>query len=137
MPKIDFNKYETIGYYDEMFDEDHKVRPHYELFKQQIMKLGWKKLNFLQYSTDRAQLTIGMTFNVYGDNQGIERILHLDIIPRIIDKKDWDCLEVGLKSYALDTKEELRTMMPSVMFHTFEQEFYSKMAEIESKSSVW
>jgi uncharacterized circularly permuted ATP-grasp superfamily protein len=30
-----------------------------------------------------------MTFNVYDDNQGVERILHLDIIPRIIDNKEW------------------------------------------------
>jgi uncharacterized circularly permuted ATP-grasp superfamily protein len=97
MPKIDFSGYETTGYYDEMFDENHRVRPHYELLKQQISKLGWEKLNFLQYSTDRAQLSIGMTFNVYGDNQGLERILHLDIIPRIINKKDWNYLEEGLK----------------------------------------
>ena len=47
------------------------------------------------------------------------------------------CLKVGLKSYALDTREELRSMMPSVMFRTFEQEFNAIMAEIESKSSVW
>jgi len=97
MPKIDFRNYETTGYYDEMFDENHNVRPHYKLFKQRMLKLGWKKLNFMQYSTDRAQLSIGMTFNVYGDNQGIERILHLDIIPRIINKKDWDYLEAGLR----------------------------------------
>jgi uncharacterized circularly permuted ATP-grasp superfamily protein len=30
-----------------------------------------------------------MTFNVYNDNQGVERILHLDIIPRIIDNSEW------------------------------------------------
>ncbi len=59
--------------------------------------MGWKKLNFLQHSTDRAQLSLGMTFNVYSDNQGIERILHLDIIPRIISGKDWDFIERGLK----------------------------------------
>ena len=37
-----------------------------------------------------------MTFNVYSDNQGVERILHLDIIPRIISASDWDILERGL-----------------------------------------
>ena len=59
--------------------------------------MGWKKLNFLQHSTDRAQLSLGMTFNVYSDNQGIERIFHLDIIPRIISGEDWDLLEKGLR----------------------------------------
>ncbi len=53
-------------------------------------------MNFLQHSTDRAQLSLGMTFNVYNDNQGVERILHLDIIPRIISGKDWNFLEKGL-----------------------------------------
>ncbi len=97
MSKIDLSKYETQGFYDEMFDNNLKVRPHYSLFNRRFSKLGWKKLNFLQHSTDRAQLSLGMTFNVYSDNQGIERILHLDIIPRIINGKDWDFIDKGLK----------------------------------------
>jgi len=97
MAKIDFTTYDTRGFYDEMIEPDGKIRPHYELFRERLSKMDWKKLNFLQYSTDRAQLSLGMTFNVYGDNQGIERILHLDIIPRIISKQDWDYIEKGLK----------------------------------------
>ena len=96
MVKIDFGRYETTGFYDEMFDDANNVRPQYALFKDILMKIGWKKLNFLQHSTDRAQLSLGMTFNVYGDTQGIERILPLDIIPRIISKQDWAFLEKGL-----------------------------------------
>ena len=38
-----------------------------------------------------------MTFNVYHDNQGIEKILHLDIIPRILPNDEWQHLERGLK----------------------------------------
>jgi uncharacterized circularly permuted ATP-grasp superfamily protein len=37
-----------------------------------------------------------MTFNVYDDNQGVEQILHLDIIPRIIDNTEWT-LRKGLQ----------------------------------------
>ncbi len=96
MQKINFDSYETTGFFDEMFDGDKKVRDHYSLFKDRLEKINWKKLNFLQHSTDRAQLSLGMTFNVYSDNQGIERILHLDIIPRIISGEDWDFLERGL-----------------------------------------
>lgn len=97
MPKIDLSNYDSQGYFDEMFDANLEVKPHYALFNQRISKMGWKKLNFLQHSTDRAQLSLGMTFNVYSDNQGIERILHLDIIPRIISGKDWDFIDRGLK----------------------------------------
>jgi uncharacterized circularly permuted ATP-grasp superfamily protein len=59
--------------------------------------VSYKKLNSLQHATDRAQLSLGMTFNVYNDNQGVERILHLDIIPRIIDNSEWTYLEKGLQ----------------------------------------
>ncbi|ACF14839.1 protein of unknown function DUF404 [Chloroherpeton thalassium ATCC 35110] len=97
MSKINFDDYETIGFYDEMFDAEKNVRPHYALFKKRLHQMGARKLNFLQHSTDRAQLSLGMTFNVYNDNQGIERILPLDIIPRIISGSDWDALEKGLK----------------------------------------
>lgn len=97
MPKINLETYETTGFFDEMFDEQNKIRPHYVLFKERLQKMGWKKLKFLQHSTDRAQMSLGMTFNVYSDNQGVERILHLDVIPRIIDGADWGFLEKGLK----------------------------------------
>ena len=97
MSKINFQGYDSNGFYDEMFDDNKQVKPHYSLFMNRLQKMGYKKLNFLQHSTDRAQLSLGMTFNVYSDNQGVERILHLDIIPRIIDGKDWDKLEKGLE----------------------------------------
>ena len=97
MPKINFSEYISESFYDEMFNHKGDTRDHYKLFKERLEKMGWKKLRFLQYSTDRAQLSLGMTFNVYSDTQGIERILHLDIIPRIISGKEWNHLEKGLE----------------------------------------
>ncbi|MGB5430764.1 circularly permuted type 2 ATP-grasp protein, partial [Eudoraea sp.] len=97
MAKVNFTKYETTGYYDEMFNETNGVRSSYEKFKKRLEKLSRNKLKYLQHSTDRAQLSLGMTFNVYSDNQGVERILHLDIIPRIISSSDWDRLAKGLE----------------------------------------
>lgn len=47
------------------------------------------------------------------------------------------CLMVGLKSYAMDAKEELKTMMPSVMFETFEAEFKNKMVYLDTINLVW
>jgi uncharacterized circularly permuted ATP-grasp superfamily protein len=97
MAKIDFKTYDTTNFLDEMVDNNGAIQPHYSLFSERIKKMGWKKLNFLQHSTDRAQLSLGMTFNVYSDNQGQERILHLDILPRIIAGQEWEALEKGLK----------------------------------------
>ena len=47
------------------------------------------------------------------------------------------CLKVGLISYALETKDELQAMMPSVTFKVFEQEFNKIRAMIESIESTW
>ena len=47
------------------------------------------------------------------------------------------CLRVGLNNYAMDTRQELRSMMPSAMFLTFEAEFQNLLEEIESKSADW
>jgi uncharacterized circularly permuted ATP-grasp superfamily protein len=42
-------------------------------------------------------LNLGITFNVYGHNDGTEKIFPFDIIPRIIDVKEWKIVEKGLK----------------------------------------
>jgi uncharacterized circularly permuted ATP-grasp superfamily protein len=84
MKKVDFDSYETTGFYDEMFEEGLKTREQYQPFKDRIEKIGWKKLKMLQHSTDIVQLSLGMTFNVYNENEGVEIILPLDLIPRII-----------------------------------------------------
>lgn len=97
MAKVDFKEYEIKGFYDEMFNDVHSVRPSYKLFKKRLEEVSWNKLNLLQHSTDRTQLSLGMTFNVYSDNEGVERILHLDIIPRIVSGDDWDFLSKGLQ----------------------------------------
>ncbi|HDZ06725.1 hypothetical protein LCGC14_0292820 [marine sediment metagenome] len=97
MAKVNFSEYQIKGFYDEMFDDNRTVRPSYDLFKKSLEKVSWNKLNNLQNSTDRTQLSLGMTFNVYSDNEGVERILHLDIIPRIVSGDDWDFLSRGLQ----------------------------------------
>lgn len=50
-----------------------------------------------QGAAERALLHMGITFNVYGDNAGTERIFPFDIIPRIVEAAEWDVVERGLK----------------------------------------
>jgi len=97
MSRINLTSYQTANYLDEMVDENGNIRDHYLAFSERVQELGWEKLNILQHATERAQLSYGMTFNVYNDNQGTERILHLDIIPRIISGEEWDTIQRGLK----------------------------------------
>lgn len=54
----------------------------------------------LQQHRETAQVALfnlGVTFNVYGDNQGVERVFPFDIIPRIVSAQDWQWLEKGFK----------------------------------------
>ncbi|MDZ7693725.1 MAG: circularly permuted type 2 ATP-grasp protein [Balneolaceae bacterium] len=90
--------------YDEMITSDGDCRGHYEVFNQMLNEIPGSKLKEMQNATDRAQLAMGMTFNVYHDNEGQEKILHLDVIPRIINGKEWEKVEKGLKQriYALN-----------------------------------
>jgi uncharacterized circularly permuted ATP-grasp superfamily protein len=83
--------------FDEMFTEEGRCRAHYSEFLQQIKKTSSKKMSQLQFSANKTQVAMGMTFNVYHDNQGTEKILHLDIVPRIIPHDEWKHLEAGLK----------------------------------------
>ncbi|WP_026954578.1 circularly permuted type 2 ATP-grasp protein [Algoriphagus vanfongensis] len=96
--------YNASDHYDEMFTETGVIRQHYEEFSQGLKKIALKKMNHLQFSANQTQKAMGMTFNVYHDNQGLEKILHLDIIPRIIPNEEWLHLESGLKqrTYALN-----------------------------------
>lgn len=83
--------------FDEMFTEEGHCRTHYSEFLKQIKKTSPKRMSYLQFSANKTQVAMGMTFNVYHDNQGTEKILHLDIVPRIIPHEEWKHLEAGLK----------------------------------------
>jgi uncharacterized circularly permuted ATP-grasp superfamily protein len=89
--------YKSGEHYDEMFTPEGETRAHYLEFCETLKKNTAKKMHLLQYSANQTQRSMGMTFNVYHDNQGLEKILHLDIIPRIIPNEEWRKLEAGLK----------------------------------------
>ncbi len=92
-----FDHYNTGDQYDEMFVDHGSCRSHYVDLKEHLSELSKKKLQQLQHSTDKAQRSMGMTFNVYHDSKGVERILHLDVIPRIINGEEWETVEKGLQ----------------------------------------
>jgi len=89
--------YNAGEHYDEMISGEGEIREHYNEFYNHLKKTSSKKMNQLQHSANQTQRSMGMTFNVYHDNQGMEKILHLDIIPRIIPNSEWQKLEAGLK----------------------------------------
>jgi uncharacterized circularly permuted ATP-grasp superfamily protein len=89
--------YDTEGFYDEMFAADGQPRPGASLLIQRIASLPAGELLQRQRASEQSLLHLGITFNVYGDAAGTERIFPFDIIPRIIEAADWDYIEGGLK----------------------------------------
>ena len=67
--------YKAENFFDEMINATGLCRDHYEPVKNAIEAFGKKKLQRLQHSTDKAQMSMGMTFNVYHDRKGMEKIL--------------------------------------------------------------
>jgi uncharacterized circularly permuted ATP-grasp superfamily protein len=89
--------YELDGCFDEMFKEDGRPRPSARHLARNIEALPDGELTTRQIAADRALVQMGITFNVYGESQGVEKTLPFDLIPRIISGSEWDRLERGLK----------------------------------------
>src|SRR5271168_5325310 len=92
-----FDSYQTQGFKDEMFDDAGVVRPEARLLLDTIESLDEGQLQPCQQAAERLLLQMGITFNVYGDSAGTERIFPFDLIPRIIKADEWDQIERGLK----------------------------------------
>ena len=89
-------EYKRDNFFDEMLDESGQVRPHYQRFCSLFESLGSDEFAEKRHSIDMAFLRQGITFNVYGDSQGAERIFPFDLVPRVIPAKEWELLERGM-----------------------------------------
>ena len=94
---MQFDMYQTDGFYDEMFLPDGSARPEARLLLESIQSLEEGQLERCQHAAERLLLQLGITFNVYGDSQGTEKIFPFDLIPRIVAAKEWEWIERGLK----------------------------------------
>jgi uncharacterized circularly permuted ATP-grasp superfamily protein len=91
-----FTSYKLNGVYDELFDHAGQPRPHCRPLFESLQTAAHAELGQWQTEADRAFLTQGITFTVYGDDQGTERIFPFDLLPRIITAAEWQTLERGL-----------------------------------------
>ena len=91
-----FDHYSLTGY-DEMFAAPGVPRPHYEALHQRLGQLGAEELEHRHRAADLMMRHQGITFTVYGREQGVERIIPFDPIPRLVAAHEWDRIERGLK----------------------------------------
>ncbi len=85
------------SFYDELFEAIGKPRPSAAPLLEWMSRLSATELQQYQKTAQVALFKLGVTFNVYSDNQGVERVFPFDILPRIIAAQDWEWLAKGLK----------------------------------------
>jgi len=67
-----------------MFQEDGSPRPHAKLLLESVESLSDGGLLRRKVAAERLLLQMGITFNVYADSAGAERIFPFDLLPRIV-----------------------------------------------------
>jgi uncharacterized circularly permuted ATP-grasp superfamily protein len=91
-----FQGYVPENFFDEMFEPTGSVRAHYARLLDRYSGMTSEEFQKKRDLADNAFLTQGVTFTVYNDQKGTERIFPFDLIPRIIPKAEWEHVERGL-----------------------------------------
>jgi uncharacterized circularly permuted ATP-grasp superfamily protein len=94
---VQLNTYDPGNFYDELFIAPGQPRPPAAPLIDWMGQLPADSLRKHHETAQVALFNLGVTFRVYSDQQGIERIFPVDIIPRIIEATEWRSLEIGLK----------------------------------------
>lgn len=89
--------YDASSFYDEMFDAAGKPRPHYRKLYSYLRHVSGEDLARLQSLADISLLNQGVTFTVYSDARGTEKIFPFDLIPRLLAADEWGHLERGIR----------------------------------------
>jgi uncharacterized circularly permuted ATP-grasp superfamily protein len=92
-----FNQYEVGNFFDEMFSTEGCPRSAAQALVKTIESLPEGELLTRQQAAEQALLQMGITFNVYGEKAGVEKIFPFDILPRIVSSAEWSRIEAGLK----------------------------------------
>jgi len=94
---VKFENYDPGQFYDELFQAPGKPRPDAIHLVDRIEALPTEEVHRRHRAAQVALFKLGVTFNVYSDDQGTEKIFPFDIIPRIVSADEWAVLERGLK----------------------------------------
>jgi uncharacterized circularly permuted ATP-grasp superfamily protein len=91
-----FGDYPLDQAFDEMREGNGELRAHYVPLAENLAGLPKDELQRRKQSADLSFLTQGITFTVYGRDEGTERIFPYDLLPRLITAPEWDRIERGL-----------------------------------------
>ncbi|MEO8483500.1 MAG: circularly permuted type 2 ATP-grasp protein [Acidobacteriota bacterium] len=96
-----FASYRLDSSFDEMFDADGQPRPPYRALLARLVDLPIEDMRRRQREADAAFLQQGITFTVYGDKGGTERVFPYDLLPRILTNAEWERISRGLSQRLL------------------------------------
>ncbi|MFG3454705.1 circularly permuted type 2 ATP-grasp protein [Stutzerimonas stutzeri] len=82
-------------FYDEMYEAEGNCRAHYKAFSSWLSDTPPEILAQRRREADLLFHRAGITFTLYGDDQGTERLLPFDTIPRSIPMSEWRIVERG------------------------------------------
>jgi uncharacterized circularly permuted ATP-grasp superfamily protein len=88
--------YAPGAFYDEMFAAPDQPRPHYVKMFQELGSMAADQFEQRRRLADLSFLLQGITFTVYSDGRGTERLFPFDLVPRILPRSEWDRIERGL-----------------------------------------
>ena len=94
---LNFNEYNTESFYDELIEASGIPRSGARLLIEHIESLPEGDVLSRQHAAEAAMYNMGITFTVYGSDEGTEKIFPFDIIPRIVEARDWAYIDRGLK----------------------------------------
>ena len=95
---MDFKSYDIHpDFYDEMFLNAENPREHYRQLYETLQEFSAEQMTGIQEQVTRSFYNEGISFTVYGDEEGTERIIPIDCVPRVVSSEDWAFLEKGLE----------------------------------------
>ncbi|MEN1681192.1 MAG: circularly permuted type 2 ATP-grasp protein [Planctomycetota bacterium] len=83
--------------YDEAFDPAGEPRPVCREFLRRLEAVGPAELKSRQQAAELQMRNSGITFNVYGHSDGVEKVWPFDIMPRVMDREEWSKIDAGLR----------------------------------------
>jgi uncharacterized circularly permuted ATP-grasp superfamily protein len=92
-----FDGYEVNGVFDEMFNDRGSPRRHYQGLNRRLTRLGGSAFERRRRMADVSFRNQGITFTVYSDQRGVEKIFPFDLVPRIVPADEWQTIERGLE----------------------------------------
>ncbi len=97
MPLLNWSDYDPNGFYDELFEARGKARPSAQALVDYLAGMNREELADRRVAADLAIKSMGITFTVYTQGSMLDRTWPFDILPRIIDSREWARTQAGLK----------------------------------------